>query len=124
MAGKKRLYYVTWLLLPLLFAALLFICYGLPASERLTVTTYYAQILSVALTIAGVPLSLKYVTKERCGARYEVLCALRMVCLSVTAVLELLLYYFLCVTPMFYYLAIMTWLAMFFALPKMGNEEK
>lgn len=118
MAGKKRFFYVIWLLLPLLFALLLFICYGFPQSGTLGVTIYYAQILSVVLTIAGVPLSLKYVTKERCGAHYSVLCALRMVYLSATAILELLLYYFLCATPMFFYLAVMTWLAMFFALPK------
>lgn len=124
MAGKKRIFYVIWLLLPLLFAVLLFLCYGFPQSGALSVTTYYAQIFSVALTIVGVPLSLKYVTKERCGARYGVFCALRMVYLSMTTVLELLLYYFLCVTPMFYYLAIMTWLAMFFALPKVGSEGK
>lgn len=124
MTRKVKFFYLTWFIMPLLFAGLLFFCYGFPQSGALSVTTYYAQILSVALTIVGVPLSLKYVTKERCGAHYGVFCALRMVYLSMTAILELLLYYFLCTTPMFYYLAVMTWLAMFFALPKMEKGRK
>lgn len=122
MTGKAKKSSLLMALLPLACGMILGCCYGFPKSGELTSTIYYVQILMVILTIGGGPVLLKYVTRERCGSRYMTFCLARMLYLCVVAVVELCLYYFLCAVPMFYYLAIMTWLAMFFALPQ--KQEK
>lgn len=118
MVGNKKNVYYILLLLPVVCALSLWGIYAFPESEEISKMAYYAQMLAIVLTIVGVPLLLKYVTPQRCGDNYSKICVLRMAYQCVVTMLELLFYYCLCVTPTFFYLAIITWLSMFFAFPK------
>lgn len=122
MTGKARKSCLMMSLLPLACGVIMGCCYGFPKSGELTSTIYYVQMLMVMLTIGGVPVLLKYVTRERSGSRYMTYCVARMLYLCLVAVVELCLYYFMCAAPMFYYLAVMTWLSMFFALPQRQSK--
>ncbi len=118
MKGNKKTLYWILSLLPLPCVLLLWFLYGFPDSTEITRGVYYTQILAIVLTIVGVPALLKYVTPQRCGANYSVMCLSRMLYLCLVTLVELLFYYYLCATPAFFYLCIITWLSMFFAFPK------
>ena len=124
MEGYNRKPYVGLLLLPLICAVSLWLSCGFPNATELTVEAYYVQMLTTVLTIAGVPLLLKYVTPVRQKERYGLLCMVRMTLLCALAVAEVLLYYFYCTATTFYYLGIITWLAMFFALPSKKRDTE
>lgn len=121
--SKKTLYWILSLL-PLPCVLFLWFLYGFPESGEITRGVYYAEMLTIALTIVGVPASLKYVTLQRCGANYGAMCLLRMFYLCLVAVLELLLYYYLCATPTFFYLCIITWMSMFYAFPRHETKKE
>jgi hypothetical protein len=98
-------------------AFILWLALGFPAPEEMTVTAYYIQMGMTVLTIAGIPLSLKYISRERFGVKYNCLCFVRMALLCSIATANLVLYYFLCSITAFFYLGVIAWLAMFFAFP-------
>ena len=118
MYKTQTFYYTAAALLPPALTLILWLSYGLPEPATLTVTVYHTQLLMTAVTIVSIPLLLKYVTTSRCGARYSVLCLVRMLLLCVIAGANVALYFFYCSSTTFFYLGVMAWLAMFFAFPK------
>lgn len=123
MFQRQSFPYTVMALLPPVLALILWMLYGFPESVTLTSRVYPAQMAMTAVTIVSIPLLLKYVTKNRCGARYGVVCLFRMMLLCVIAMANVALYYLFCPTPTFFYLGVMAWLAMFFAFPKKQNDN-
>lgn len=99
------------------FVLVMWLLYGFADEAVITSQAYYVQMVMTMLTIIVIPLLLKYVSHQRCGAAYGALCLVRMALLMAVAVANVALYYVLCPTPSFYYLGVIAWIAMFFAFP-------
>lgn len=118
MFRRKSLPYTFMALVPLLLALQGWLTYGFPEPATLSVQAYHTQLTMTLLTIISIPTLLKYVTKNRCGSWYSILCLLRMTMLCAIAVANLTIYYYYYPSTTFFYLAVMAWLAMPFAYPK------
>lgn len=114
----NNIFFTVMLLSPPLLTLVLWLVMGFPEQEEITVSVYYMQLLMIALTLTSVPLLLRFVTSERCGARYLALCIARLSTFEALSWANILLYYFVCPSPTFFYLGVIMWLAMFFAKPK------
>lgn len=101
---------------PVIVALLLWLIIGFAGQTAYGVNEYYVQMAMTVTVIVSIPLLLKYVTRSRCGARYLTYCLARMAFMELLAFANIILYFSLHITSLFY-LAIIVWLAMFFAMP-------
>lgn len=115
---NKKTFFTAMLVIPPLLAAVLWLIYGFPTNEPPTLPVYYAQLFMTALSIATIPLLLKFITPERCKERYPIQSGMRIGFFSILSSANVLLYYLFSHSPAFFYLGIIMWLALFFAKPQ------
>ncbi len=102
----------------MLLALVMWLFAGFPSATPPTTSDYYVEMTMVLLTIITIPPLLKYITHERVPERYTTYCALRMAFLLLLTTVDILLYYLFSPQTAYFYLALMTWVAMLFCFPK------
>lgn len=123
MMDKHNVSYHSMVAMPPIMTLVLWLLTGFPDTAEQTMGTYYVQLAMTVITLAAVPLLLKYVSRERCGAQYKTLCRVRMGVLEAISVANMVLYFLFCSTPAFFYLGVISWLAMFFAYPQNTKDD-
>ncbi|MDO4172118.1 MAG: hypothetical protein Q4E63_05985 [Prevotellaceae bacterium] len=107
---------------PVIVALLLWLIIGFAGQTAYGVNEYYIQMAMTVTVIVSIPLLLKYVTRRRCGVRYLTYCLVRMGFMELLAFANIILYFSLHITSLFY-LAVIVWLAMFFAMPTVETDR-
>lgn len=115
---NKNTFFTAMLVIPPLLTVALWLIYGFPTNEPPTPPVFYVQLCMTALTIATIPLLLKFITPERCKERYPILSSARIGVFSILSSVNVLLYYLFSHSPAFFYLGVIMWLALFFAKPQ------
>ena len=103
------------LAIPVILFAALAITIGLPETSIFNSSVFYYQYAITFLTIAGIPALLWFVRKDRFQNRYTYKKALkiRLAILEVLTIIEICSYFFI-PNVAFFYLAVITYLSLFF----------
>ncbi|MBQ0075069.1 MAG: hypothetical protein KBT34_12880 [Prevotella sp.] len=101
---------------PLMLFVLLSVTFGLPDTTVITSESFILQFIMTLLTIIAIPVLLWFVRRERFKKEetYKSFLITRMCILASLTMLNTAAYFFL-PNASFYYLAVMTYLSMFFA---------
>lgn len=114
----KSLTYVFYgiMAFPLMLFVLLSVTFGLPDTTVITSESFILQFIMTLLTIIAIPVLLWFVRRERFKKEetYKSFLITRMCILASLTMLNTAAYFFL-PNASFYYLAVMTYLSMFFA---------
>lgn len=102
--------------LPVMLFVLLTVTFGLPDQTIITSESFMLQFIMTLLTIIGIPVLLWYVRRERFKKEetYRSFLITRMCVFASLTMLNTAAYFFL-PNASFFYLAVMTYLSMFFA---------
>lgn len=106
---------------PLFFFLIFWFIYGLPTDIMISVDYFWLQFCMTLITILMVPAGLKYITRERTKKLYFSLCVTRMSVFQLLVIVNEV-FYFVYTNTAFFYLALITWVAMLFCFPTKEPE--
>lgn len=103
------------LAIPVILFAALALTMGLPETSIFNSSVFYYQYAITFLTIAGIPSLLWFIRKERFEneSRYNKALTIRLLILEVLTIVEICSYFFI-PNVAFFYLAVITYLSIFF----------
>ena len=114
MNSKYNAFVTTMLTLPIIVFIICWIVMGLPTTTVVSAGTFKFQYIVTILTIVLIPLLLWYIRPDRIGEQYPKYCIARMIVLEMLTLLDILAY-FAVPNVAFFYLAVITYLSMYFA---------